>query len=114
MSLLIIILYIGIPPHINGMHLTKLDSYDICGLSAMIYGTVPHHRNHYILGATGAGRSRLSSHDNQPFSSWDYVFIENYQSVRTWLLSNLAADDPLEIMLYCYHDQGNRSQNTQQ
>ena len=47
----------------------------------------------------GAGRSRLSRHGDQLFSSWDYVFIENDESVRIWLLSNYVLDDPLEMMV---------------
>jgi len=87
-------------PHINGIQFSELDSYDIDGLSAMIYRTVLHHRIHYILGASGAGRLRLSRHGDQPFSSWDYVYIENDESVRTWVLSNQVLDDPHEIIVY--------------
>jgi len=100
------------PPDINGMHFAKLDSYDICGLSAMIYRTVPHHQIRYILGTTGAGCLRLRGHGDQPLSSWDNVFIENDKLVRPWLLSNQVLNDPLEMMVYCYHDQLARTQNT--
>jgi len=102
------------PRHINAMHFTKLDSYDICGLSAVIYRTVLHHRIRYILGVTGAGYSRLSSHEDQQFCSWDYVFIKNNESVRTWLLSNQVLNNLYEIMVYCYRDQRDRLQNTPQ
>jgi len=82
------------------MHFAKLDSYDICGLSAMIYRTVHHHQIPYIHGATRASPSRLSRHDDQPLSRWDYAFIVNDESVRTWLLSNQGLNDPLEVMVY--------------
>ena len=94
------------------MYFPKLDSYDICGLSAIIYRTVPHYLIHYILGTKGAGRSRLSRHGDQPLCSWNYVFIENNQSLRTWLLSNQVLDNPFAMMVYCYCDQCDRSQNT--
>ena len=100
------------PPHINGVHFAEVDSYDIRGLSAMIHRTVPHHRIRYILGATGAGRSRLSRHGDNPLSSFDYVFIKNDETVRAWLLSNPVLDDPLELMLYCYRDRNDRQQDT--
>jgi len=46
------------PPHVNGVVFAELDSYDIRGMSAMIYRSVAHHRLRYILGATGKGRRR--------------------------------------------------------
>ena len=100
-------------PDISGMHFAELDSYDMCGLSAIIYRTVPHHRIRYILGAMGSGHSRLSRHGDQPLSGWDYVLIENNESVRTWPLSKEVLDYPLEMIVYCYRDQCDRSQNTQ-
>jgi len=78
----------------------------------MIHRTVSHHRIRYILGATGAGRSRLSRHGDNPLSSFDYVFIKNDETVRAWLLSNPVLDDPLELMLYCYRDRNDRQQDT--
>jgi len=65
------------------MHFTELDSYDICGLSAMISRTVPHHRSRYILRAMGAACLQQSRQGDEPFSSWDYVFIKNDESLRT-------------------------------
>jgi hypothetical protein len=46
------------PPPVNGVEFTQLDSYDIRGLSAMIYRCMAHDRIRYIPGATGAGRRR--------------------------------------------------------
>jgi len=94
------------------MHFAELDSYEMYGLSAMIYRTVHHHQIRYILGTTGAGCSWQSSHGDQPLSSWDYIFIENDESVRIWLHSNQILDEPLEMKVYCYRDQRDRSQNT--
>jgi len=94
------------PPHINGVQFAELDSYDIQGLSAMISRNVPNDRIRYILGATGEGRRRLCRVPSERVSCIDYVFIESDEMVRAWLLSNPVLDDPLDLMIYCYRDEG--------
>jgi len=100
------------PPHVNGVVFAELDSYDICGMSAMIYRSVPHHRIRYILGATGEGRSRLCRSPMRELDSIDYVFIDSDETVRAWLLSHPVLDDPLDLIVYCYHDLGSERQDT--
>ena len=89
-------------PHINGVRFAELNSYDIHGLSAIISRTVPHNMIHYILGATGEGRQQLHLHPGAHLSYIDYVFIENDEDVRAWLLSNPVLDDPLDLLVYCH------------
>jgi len=57
---------------------------------------------HYILGATGEGRQQLCLHPGAQLSYIDYVFIENGEDVRAWLLSNPVPDDPLNLLVYCH------------
>jgi len=78
----------------------------------MIYRAVRHHWTRQILGAMRAGRSKLSMHGDQPLSSWDYIFIENHESGGTLLYSHQVLDKLFEMMVYCYGDQCDRSQNT--
>jgi hypothetical protein len=92
------------PPHVNGVEFAELDSYDIRGLSAMIYRSISHHRIRYILGATGEGRRRLRRTPGAVLNNIDYVFIESDETVRAWLLSNPVLDDPLDLLVYCYRD----------
>jgi len=94
------------PPHINGVLFAELDSYEIGGLSAMISRNVPNDRIRYILGATGEGRRRLRRVPSKWVSCTDYVFIDSDETVRAWLLSNPVLDDPLDLMIYCYRDEG--------
>jgi len=56
----------------------------------------------YILGATGEGRQQLRRHPGTQLSYLDYVFIENDEYVRAWLLSDLVLDDPLDPLVYCH------------
>jgi len=100
------------PPHVNGVVFAELDSFDIRGMSAMIYRAVPHHRIRYILGATGEGRRRLRRSPMRELDSMDYVFIDSDETVRAWLLSNPVLDDPLPLMVYCYRDRGSERQDT--
>ena len=99
------------PPHIQGLEFAELDSYDIRGLSAIIYRCVPHHRIRYIIGATGEGRRRLRRHPNEPFSFIEYIFIESDEDVRTWLVSNSGLNNPLDLLLYCYRDRSDERQD---
>jgi len=100
------------PPHVNGVVFAELDSYDIRGISAMIYRSVPHHRIRYILGATGEGLRRLRRSPMRELNSLDYVFIDSDETVRAWLLSNPVRDNPLDLMVYCYRDGGSELQDT--
>ena len=100
------------PPHVNGVVFTELDSYDIPGMSAMIYRSVPHHRVRYILGATGEGHRRLRRSPMRELDSMDYVFIDSDETVRAWLLWDPVLDDPLDLMVYCYRDRGSERQDT--
>ena len=90
----------------------ELDSYDIRGMLAMIYTSVPHHLIRYILGATGEGRRRLCRSPMRELDSLDYVFIDSDETVRACLLSNPVRDDPLDLMVYCYSDGGSERQDT--
>ena len=90
-------------PHINGVHFAGLNSYDIRGSSPIFTRTVPHNIIRYILGATGEGRHQLRLHPGAQLCYIDYVFIENNQHVRAWLLSNPVLDDPLDLLVYCHH-----------
>jgi len=44
--------------------------------------------------------------------SMDYVFIDSDETVRGWLLSHPVLDDPLDLTVYCYRDQGSERQDT--
>jgi len=61
---------------------------------------VPHNAIRYILGATSEGRHQLQLHPAVQLSYLDYMFIENDEGVRAWLLSNLALEDPLDLLVY--------------
>jgi len=100
------------PPHVNGVVFAELDSYDIRGMSAMIYISVPHHRIYYILSATGEGRRRLRRSSRRELDSMDYVFIDSDETGRAWLLSYPLLDDPLDLMVYGYHDPDSERQDT--
>jgi len=56
----------------------------------------------YILGATGEGQQQLRGHPGAQLSYIDYVFIQNDEDVRAWLLSNPVLDDPLDLLVYCH------------
>jgi len=94
------------PPHINGVQFAKLDSYDIRGLSAMISRNAPNDRIPYILGATGEGRRRLRRVPSERVCCIDNVFIDSGERVRAWLPSNPVLDDPHDLMIYCYRNEG--------
>jgi len=87
-------------PHINGVCFAKLNSFDICYLSAIISRTMPHNVIHYILGGTGEARQQLRRHPGAQLSYLEYVFIENDEDVRAWRLWNLVLDDPLDLLVY--------------
>ena len=89
-------------PHIKGVRFDELNSYDIRSLLAIISRTVPHNMICYIFGATGEGRQKQCLHPGAQLSYIDYVFIENDEDVRAWLLSNAVLDDPLDLLVYCH------------
>jgi len=89
-------------PHIHGVRFAESNSYDIRSLSAIISRIVLHNMIRCILGATGEGRQQLRLHPGAQFSYIDYVFIENDEDVRAWLLSNPVLDDRLDLWLYCH------------
>jgi len=66
---------------------------------------VPHNIIRNILGATGEGRQQLPLHPGAQLSYIDYLFIENDEDVRAWLLSNPVLDDPLDLLVYCHRGQ---------
>jgi len=72
----------------------------------MISRKVPNDRIGYILGATGEGRQRLRRVPSERVSCNDYVFIHSDETVSAWLLLNPVLDDPLDLMIYCYSDEG--------
>jgi len=100
------------PPHINVVVFAQLDSYDIRGMSVVIYRSVPHHRIRYIVGPTGEGCRRLRRSPMRELDIMDYVFIDSDETVRAWLLSNPVLDHPLNLMVYCYPDRGSERQET--
>jgi len=63
---------------------------------------VPNNIIRYILGATGEGRQQLRLHPGAQLSDIDYVFIENDEDVRAWLVSNPVLDDLLDLLVYCH------------
>ena len=89
-------------PHIAGVHFAELHSYNIRGLLAMISTTVPHNMIRYIPAVTGEGRQQLRLHPAAQLSYIDYVFIENDEDVRAWLLFNPLLDDALDLLVYCH------------
>jgi len=56
----------------------------------------------YILGATGDSRQQLRLHPGAQLSYINYVFIENDEDVKAWLLLNPVLDDPLDLLVYCH------------
>ena len=88
--------------HINGVCFSVLNFFDIRGLSAIIWRIVPDNMIRYILGTNGEGRQQLHLHPGAQLSYIDYIFIENDEEVRAWLLSNPVLDDPLDLLVYCH------------
>jgi len=89
-------------PHINGVGFAVLNAYDRRGLSAIISRTVLHNAICYILGTTGERRKELCLPPGFPLSYINYVFIENDEDVRAWLLSNPVLENPLDLLVYCH------------
>jgi len=87
---------------VNGVQFDELNSYDIRALSAMITGSIRDETIRYILGATGEGHRLLRDYPNTPLSWINYVFIDDDEVVRAWLLSNPVLEDPLDLSIYCH------------
>lgn len=65
------------PPHIAGIEFAKLDSYHISGRSATIFGTIPYHRIHPMIGAACHGPRRVCGYPSPPLSFIKYIFIKS-------------------------------------
>jgi len=78
----------------------------------MILTNVRNDRIGYIPGTTGEGRRRLCRVPSKRVSCIDYDFIDSDETVRTWLLSNPVLDDRLDLMIYCYREEGHTRQAT--
>jgi len=89
-------------PHIKRVCFAELNSYNIHRLSAIISRTVPHNGIRYILGVTSEGRNELCLRQGFPLSYINYVFIENDEDVRAWLLSNPVLQDAFDLLVYCH------------
>jgi len=72
----------------------------------MISRTLPNDRIRYKLGPNGEGRRRLRRVPYERVSCIDNVFIDSDEKVRAWLLSNPVLNNPLDLMIYCYGDEG--------
>jgi len=99
-------------PHIHGVEFAELDSFDMCGLSAMIYSKVPHRRIRYIIGPTSKGREMLHKSCNAPLTFGESLCIYNEEEGLTWLLSNFVLNNLLDLIVYCYHDRKDNIENT--
>ena len=71
----------------------------------MITRSIRHESIRYIIGATGEGHRHLRNYPNAPLSWINYVFIDNDEGPRAWLLSNPVLDDPLDLLIYCHRVQ---------
>jgi len=81
----------------------ELNSYDIGGLSSAILRCVPSDSIHYIFGAMGEGRRKPREDPSHALHYTNYIFIQYDEDVRTWLLSNQANEDPLDVLVNCHH-----------
>ena len=68
----------------------------------MITISIRHETIRYILGATGEGHRILRDSPNTPLSWINYVFFDDHEAVRAWLLSNLVLEDLLDLLIYCH------------
>jgi len=68
----------------------------------MITRSIRHETIRYILGATAEGRLLLRDYPKTPLSWINYVFIDDDEAVRAWLLSNPVLEDPLDLLIYCH------------
>ena len=70
---------------------------------------MPQNAIRYLRGATGKGGKERDLHPGFSISFINYLFIENDDDVRDWLLSNLVLQDPLDLLVYCHRrDTANR------
>ena len=86
----------------DGVQFAELDSNDISGLLAIIDRYIRRDTIRYTLGAAGEGRRLLRDYSNTPLSWVNYVFIEDNETVRAWLLSNPVLEDTLDLLIYCH------------
>jgi len=90
-------------PHIHGVDLPELNSYDIGGLSLAIFRCVPSDCIRNIFGATGEGQCELREDPTHALHYSNYIFIQSdEEDVRNWLLSNQPNEDPLDVLVYCH------------
>jgi len=61
----------------------------------MITRSIRHETIQYILDAIGEGRRLLLDYPNTPLSWINYVFIDDDEAVRAWLLSNPVLEERL-------------------
>ena len=87
---------------VTRVQFAELDSHDIRGLSAMITRSIRHETIRYILGATGEGRRLVREYPNTLLLWINDVFIDDYEAVRAWLLSNPVVEDTLHLLIYCH------------
>jgi len=80
----------------------ELNSYEIGGLSLAILRCVPSDSIRYIFCATGEGRRELREDPTHALHDSNYMFIQSDEEVRTWLLSNQANEDTLDVLVYCH------------
>jgi len=87
---------------VNGVQFAELNSYNIRGLSALIARSIRHETIGNMLGATGElkGRRLLRGYPNRPLSWINYVFIDDNEAVRAWLLSNPVLEVPFDLLIY--------------
>ena len=63
-------------------------------------------RIRYILGAPQECRRRVYCVPSKCLSCINYVFFDNNETLRAWLLSNPVHDNALDLMIYCQQDKG--------
>jgi len=63
--------------------------------------SIRHETIPYILGATGEGHRLPRDYPNTLLSWINYVFIDDDEAVRPWLLSNPVLEHPLDLLIYC-------------
>ena len=85
------------------MDFAELNSYEIGGLSSAILRCVPLDSICYIIGTTGEGRQELREDPTHALHYSTYIFILCDEVVRTWLLLNQPNENPLDVLVYCYH-----------
>ena len=88
---------------VKGVQFAELDSYDILGVSGMSTRSRRDETIGYLLGARGEGRRLLPDYPYTPLLWINYVFIDDDEAVRAWLLLNPVLEAPLDLLIYCHH-----------